>query len=190
MIVHYGHSCLSQSCLVGRPWINNPVPVNQTSIKTLYIFVEIAIDTEHLSLSMRRNFPSSRAAFRRSVLLAGVAETGSKVSISIEPPDSGKSPPRAPEQTENEPTRLALVSTIQFVAAVQALREDLEQPLPPLEVEDVETDDGGMLSKIRKSDAGVWRGRYQVTVPQVKPLSPGEVLGCTAPKLPEVDALM
>ncbi len=31
---------------------------------------------------------------------------------------------------------------------------------------------------------------YAVTVPQCKPLSPGEVLGCTAPGLKDVDALM
>ena len=31
---------------------------------------------------------------------------------------------------------------------------------------------------------------YNVSVPQCKPLSPGEILGCTAPKLLNVDALM
>lgn len=31
---------------------------------------------------------------------------------------------------------------------------------------------------------------YTVTIPQIKPLSPGEVLGCTAPKLGEADAIM
>lgn len=32
---------------------------------------------------------------------------------------------------------------------------------------------------------------YNILVPQVKPLSPGEILGCTSPKLGEdVDAVM
>jgi 2-(3-amino-3-carboxypropyl)histidine synthase len=31
---------------------------------------------------------------------------------------------------------------------------------------------------------------YILQVPQAKPLSPGEVLGCTSPKLPDMDAIM
>lgn len=31
---------------------------------------------------------------------------------------------------------------------------------------------------------------YQVTIPQTKPLSPGEILGCTAPSVPDVDMLV
>lgn len=33
-IIHYGHSCL--------------VPINETTVKTMYVFVEINIDTTHL----------------------------------------------------------------------------------------------------------------------------------------------
>jgi 2-(3-amino-3-carboxypropyl)histidine synthase len=87
------------------------------------------------------------------------------------------------------PTRLALVSTIQFVAAVQALKVDLESAMPPLEELDA-VDEEGALAKVDKRDRGVWRGRYDIIVPQANPLSPGEVLGCTAPKLQDVDALM
>lgn len=50
-------------------------------------------------------------------------------------------------------TNLALVSTIQFVTTLHAVAKNL------------------------RSD------EYIVTVPQCKPLSPGEILGCTAPKL-------
>ncbi|WOK95830.1 hypothetical protein Cni_G04537 [Canna indica] len=52
-------------------------------------------------------------------------------------------------------SKLALAGTIQFVAAVHA-------------------------AKSRLSAEG-----YDVTVPQAKPLSPGEVLGCTAPTIPK-----
>lgn len=48
---------------------------------------------------------------------------------------------------------LALVSTIQFVAALQGSSKEL-------------------------ADLG-----YEVSIPQAKPLSPGEILGCTSPKL-------
>jgi len=36
----------------------------------------------------------------------------------------------------------------------------------------------------------LWCGRYEVTIPRSKPLSPGEILGCTAPRLNDVDALI
>jgi 2-(3-amino-3-carboxypropyl)histidine synthase len=76
------------------------------------------------------------------------------------------------------PTRLALVGTIQFVAAVQALRDDLEKAMAPLDDVDEAGDDA--LAKIRRGEIGVWRGKYDISVPQVRP-SPGEILGCTAP---------
>jgi 2-(3-amino-3-carboxypropyl)histidine synthase len=165
------------------------VPVSQTSIKTLYVFVEIAIDTPHLALSVRRNFPSSREAFRRSVLGADSVEAGGRVTIDLDAGDQ-KRRDRIDLPNGEDTTRLALVSTIQFVAAVQSLRTDLQDALPGI---DLPEDDGrkeDMLAKMRKGDIGVWRGKYEITVPQSRPLSPGEVLGCTAPKLPDVDALM
>ena len=100
-LVHYGHSCL--------------IPVDQTPIKTLYVFVDIQIDPHHLLATIRRNFSAG--------------------------------------------DHLALVATIQFVATIHSIREDLERG----------TGDGG----------------FKVTIPQSKPLSPGEILGCTAPRLPD-----
>lgn len=157
--------------------------------------MEIAIDTPHLALSVRRNFPSARAAFQRAVVGAEPAETGGKVQITLEP-GSTETPSTRGEDTaetltmDELPTRLALVSTIQFVAAIQALRTDLETSLPPVDQIEVDEKEQGMLAKMRKRDIGVWRGKYEVTIPQARPLSPGEVLGCTAPKLKDVDALM
>lgn len=51
--------------------------------------------------------------------------------------------------------KLALVSTIQFVATLHSVANDLRE-------------------------AG-----YNVSIPQTKPLSPGEILGCTAPRIAE-----
>jgi 2-(3-amino-3-carboxypropyl)histidine synthase len=96
-LVHYGHSCL--------------IPVDQTPIKTLYVFVDIQIDPQHLIATIRRNF---------------------------HPGD-----------------HFALVGTIQFVATIHSIKAELESG-----------PDG-----------------FKVTIPQSKPLSPGEILGCTSPKL-------
>ena len=95
-LVHYGHSCL--------------VPVSMTTCKTLYVFVDILFDEEHLVQSIRKNFP-------------------------------------------NRTDKIALAGTIQFASAIGKVRETLR---PFYECFDV--------------------GR-------TKPLSPGEVLGCTAPNL-------
>lgn len=54
---------------------------------------------------------------------------------------------------------IALVSTIQFVAALQSIQHILQ-------------------------------GEFKVVIPQSKPLSPGEILGCTSPRLPAVDAVI
>ncbi|KAL7753437.1 Diphthamide biosynthesis protein 1 [Sorochytrium milnesiophthora] len=100
-LIHYGHSCL--------------VPVDVTKIKTLYVFVDIQIDIQHLVDTVRHNF-----------------ETGK---------------------------RIAIVGTIQFVGSIQIARRHLEPD-------------------------------YTFIVPQSKPLSPGEILGCTSPRLKDVDLIL
>ncbi|KAF8252385.1 Diphthamide synthesis, partial [Wilcoxina mikolae CBS 423.85] len=104
LLVHYAHSCL--------------IPVDVTAIKTLYVFVTIGIDSEHLLATMQRNFVSGKT--------------------------------------------LALVGTIQFNAAIQRLK-------PRMEAEG-----------------------YGVVIPQIMPLSKGEILGCTSPVIDTsvVDALV
>eukprot|EP00842_Homolaphlyctis_polyrhiza_P001520 jgi/Hompol1/2369/HPOL_005970-RA len=100
-LIHYGHSCL--------------VPVDITLIKTMYVFVDISIDTTHFIETVRRNI-----------------ERGKKI---------------------------ALVATIQFVVSLQSIAKQLA------------------------SD-------YELFVPQARPLSPGELLGCTAPKLVGQDMII
>jgi len=213
MLVHYGHSCLGVTIYFRAKEQKTHyyiliVPMDQTSIKTLYVFVEIGIDSNHLAQTVRMNFPDDRETFHRNLLESEEARAqipiGSKIGVSrnlrIEHnPDPG------PDNHEDEfqpltsqtPTRLALVSTIQFVAALQRLKEDLS-------AESTETDhfvglsglltDGepsiGGLASPRQQKAGLWTGKYDATIPRSKPLSPGEILGCTAPRLNEVDALM
>ena len=102
LLVHYAHSCL--------------IPVSTTKIPTLYVFVDITIDTKHLIATLSRNI--------------------------------------SPGKT------IAMVSTIQFSNTLHAVK-------PALEAEGL-----------------------KVIIPQVAPLSKGEILGCTAPKLGGTDHLV
>ncbi|KAK7544603.1 diphthamide biosynthesis protein 1 [Phyllosticta citribraziliensis] len=95
LLVHYAHSCL--------------IPVAVTKIATLYVFVSIGIDTQHLVDTIQRNF--------------------------------------APGKT------IAMVGTIQFNATIHGIAPQLR------------------------------REGYEVVVPQIMPLSKGEILGCTSPRL-------
>lgn len=175
-----------------------PVPVSQTTLKTLYVFVEIAINPLHVALSIRKNFPSEREAFQRSVIdrqepaVAPGSQAKSRVEVGLEED--------APSQSKTK-TKLALVSTIQFISAVQHLRDNLEEPLPsldqpsssqdPNDAAGTQNDHSASLLRMKADEVGVWRGAYEIVVPQARPLSPGEVLGCTAPKLDkDVDALI
>ena len=95
LLVHYAHSCL--------------IPVSTTRIATLYIFVDISIDTSHLVSTLARNIPPGKT--------------------------------------------VAMVSTVQFNSTLHTIRPALE------------------------------REGLKLVVPQAMPLSKGEVLGCTAPKI-------
>lgn len=103
LMVHYGHSCL--------------IPVDQTSsIKMLYIFVDIKLDSLHFIQTLKANFAQD--------------------------------------------SKISLVSTIQFVATLQAVSAQL-------------CSEG-----------------YDIQVPQSKPLSPGEILGCTSPNMSGCDSVV
>lgn len=84
------------------------------------------------------------------------------------------------------------MGTVQFLNAVHGLKADLEDPektRSPSSTRKAITADAhvnGTTVEDPQTDV-----RWRVTIPQVKPLSPGEILGCTAPKLPkDVDGLL
>ncbi|GAA5847779.1 hypothetical protein JCM3766R1_003199, partial [Sporobolomyces carnicolor] len=193
MMIHYGHSCL--------------VPVDTTTIKTLYVFVEISVDRPHLAASVRLNFPTCIPPRNSSTLSnAALAKgKGPELEIAIEPSRSPDEPSSAStddaETTstttrERKTTKLAVVGTIQFVAAVQGLKADLEAEEalhsdqlaiegPPGADHAASGTSAGSSATLREAE------KFEIIVPQVKPLSPGEILGCTAPKLAgDVDALL
>ena len=167
--------------------------MTETTIKTLYVFVEISIDSRHLHQSIRMNFPDDRQEFYDSLLRPEDSEklipAGTQLPksrhLTVESSDTGD------PVSVKDPIRLALVSTIQFVAALQQLKEDLS-------VEYVEEHGFWPVHRLENDDVGEQpntgptfsRGKYEATIPRSKPLSPGEILGCTAPRLSDVDALM
>lgn len=195
MLVHYGHSCL--------------IPVDQTSIRTLYVFVEIGIDREHLRDTIKANFPQCLEETKRMM--------GDDDDLNRQPTHSKQLVSKLNHLVigqDHQPTptiiNLAVVGTVQFVSAVQALKLDLElessqsevRPStrlmiqstcpqstdPPLDPHNPRHDHHS-LSSIPQSSPNSCR--FRVTVPQIKPLSPGEILGCTAPKLSsEIDAIL
>ncbi|EJD01432.1 diphthamide synthesis protein [Fomitiporia mediterranea MF3/22] len=179
MLVHYGHSCL--------------VPIDTTTIKTLYIFVEISIDSRHLAETVRLNFPDDRTIFEerllssestRSRLPAGTT-LGNGRHLRITGSDQEYTPIGGsdPQANSRLPTRLALVSTIQFAAALQRLKEDIS-----VDVGSNRTGESAVQDVASASE--FWTRSYETMIPRSKPLSPGELLGCTAPALQDVDALL
>ena len=168
--------------------------------------MEIAIDSEHLIQTVRLNFPTDRRQFHEALLdseetdklIPAGRPIGPGQHLRIESP-SDAAVSSAPVQNitndtpplqSQERTRLALVSTIQFVAALSRLKDDLTTEL---------TGDGESESKTQTEKVGdlavtrpkLHAGKYEAIIPRSKPLSPGEILGCTSPHLSdEVDAIL
>ncbi|KIP07015.1 hypothetical protein PHLGIDRAFT_106185 [Phlebiopsis gigantea 11061_1 CR5-6] len=193
MLIHYGHSCL--------------VPMTETTIKTLYVFVEIAIDSNHLAQTIRLNFPTDKRRFHEALLDSEEENSQIPAGRSIGPgqhlriegaeslqTDEGSAPSGSSQgstSTTPEPTRLALVSTIQFVAALARLKDDLITELPDSRSDRLLEGAQGPRGELEVDRPRLQPGKYEATIPRSKPLSPGEILGCTAPHLNEdVDALI
>lgn len=191
MLVHYGHSCL--------------IPVDQTKIKTLYVFVEISIDPSHLASTVRANFPDKKGEFKERILSGSIKgkdrieisddSAAARLAIGVEGHKEGG------QATDNGPTHLALVGTVQFINAIQGLRDNLEEREELCNAQGSANHDrllltSGEAASTTSPNTGyasphVSMGTYTITVPQVKPLSPGEVLGCTSPRLSsDVDAVI
>jgi 2-(3-amino-3-carboxypropyl)histidine synthase len=150
--------------------------------------------------TVRLNFPDDRLRFNDSIIEADEQEqasigelVGSSRHIRLEQAkdrEEGRNESEEPTKTSTEPderlpTRLALVSTIQFVAALQRLKEDLSMDYP---FEAPFKQPQGLLTDSSSTGTAsvttkLWTGTYEAFIPRSKPLSPGEILGCTAPSL-------
>lgn len=127
-MIHYGHSCL--------------VPVTKTTVKTLYVFVEIVIDVDHVE-----------ALISKYLILKEISEDEAE-GLGLDTVERIKGM-----------KKIAVVSTVQFISTVHVVK----QRLADLCIE------------------------HNVTllIPQSRPLSSGEVLGCTAPQLAaDVDGVL
>ncbi len=193
--------------------ISFAVPTTETTIKTLYVFVEIAIDSSHLAQTVRLNFPTDREQFYQALLesedlnskVPAGRPVGPSQHLRIEGPSYNVGDSLMEEASldlsthsespaTREPTRLALVSTIQFVAALSRLKDDLTTPLSDPRISglaDEGPNKGESSIEHELSRPRLFIGKYEATIPRSKPLSPGEILGCTAPRLSDdIDALM
>jgi 2-(3-amino-3-carboxypropyl)histidine synthase len=63
-LVHYGHSCL--------------VPVDVTTIETLYVFVDIGIDTKHFIATVKKNFEKGKR-----LVLVGTIQFAAALQVSL-----------------------------------------------------------------------------------------------------------
>eukprot|EP00580_Thalassiosira_gravida_P019920 CAMPEP_0201659230 /NCGR_PEP_ID=MMETSP0494-20130426/2056_1 /ASSEMBLY_ACC=CAM_ASM_000839 /TAXON_ID=420259 /ORGANISM="Thalassiosira gravida, Strain GMp14c1" /LENGTH=611 /DNA_ID=CAMNT_0048136641 /DNA_START=44 /DNA_END=1879 /DNA_ORIENTATION=- len=128
------------------------VPLSCTVIPCLYVFVEIRVDVQHLVDCVKLTFSEEEKERQK------VGNTG-----------EGKNDPDGSDGTsDSAPTRIieALVmGTVQFRSAVveSALRLNNSASAPEV------------------TSPSLDQVQFQAIVPQAKPLSPGEVLGCTAP---------
>lgn len=150
------------------------MPIDSTSIRTLYVFVEISVDRTHLAQTVMHNFPHCCDTYDQQSLPAA-----SQPSVSV-----GTEFAQSQSEESKPPFKLACVGTVQFLSAVQGLSGDLQS---------LHAAQSTQLALPSTSTSSSSRGRrpIDVYVPQVKPLSPGEVLGCTAPRLPsDIEAIL
>lgn len=126
LLVHYGHSCL--------------VPVDHTTIPCLYVFVDIAIDVDHLVDTIRLNFPAGTAQQQQQqealTPLAPQAEQQQQQTQL-----SGRQQQQAP--------RLVLAGTIQFSSAIQLAKQRLAADYPHLTIPKVRCQWPGAHASIR-----------------------------------------
>ncbi|WIA41194.1 hypothetical protein OEZ86_004809 [Tetradesmus obliquus] len=169
LLVHYGHSCL--------------VPVDVTCIPCLYVFVDIQVDVDHLVDTIQLNFPPLPAGAAagaqqqqqqqqepaaeqqqlQSLRLSTAADDSSQqqepqqqqqqASSQQQQQQASSQQQQHQQQQQTRPQQLVLAGTIQFSSALQVTKQRLASEYPNL------------------------------SIPKVRPLSPGEVLGCTAPVL-------
>ncbi len=175
--------------------------------------MEIAIDATHLVQSIRLNFPNDRQRFQESLLNS--EEQNAKIPagqplvsgghLRIEGPTPGEGSPAESAKSPigsnhsnppHERTRLAMVSTIQFVSALSHLKDELSNDCPDIDIPKLPAGliEGPVVEPSEPTQSvgkpRLWTGKYDVSIPRSKPLSPGEILGCTAPQLNDVDALL
>ena len=140
------------------------VPVNRTALPCLYVFVEISVDVGHLVDCVRMTFEGEEEERER-----GRGTTGASTKMGGGGAGGGEKERRGPPFV----VEACVMGTVQFRSAVVEAARALDDD----DREEGDDDDDRMRRRRRASS----RVRFRTIVPQAKPLSPGEVLGCTSP---------
>ena len=135
------------------------VPLTCTVIPCLYVFVEIRVDVQHLVDCVKLTFREEEETRQNRRVLP--QEYGSKEV-------SGKEECQSLRQSSRIIETLVM-GTVQFRSAVIESAQRLNEESPY------------SSSSYSSSSSSGCDIQFQAIVPQAKPLSPGEVLGCTAP---------
>lgn len=133
LLIHYGHSCL--------------LPIQSVLMKTLYVFVEISFQYDHLINVIVKNFINNEESTDNIVKINDNSEEGNQESKNVSYINEEL------KITKKSKKIVAVMGTVQFLQAVSYVKEKLSPYFERLDV------------------------------PQVKPLSPGETLGCTSSQL-------
>jgi 2-(3-amino-3-carboxypropyl)histidine synthase len=145
------------------------VPIDVTEITVMYVFVDIAFDIKHFIDTVRFNVDEC------------LDDAPTEVAEQLE--QASDATEVAAEQLEQ--TNDALV--------VHSKREHTEQQLEqstPKAKGKICLVGTIQFGRSIAAAANALREHYDVDVPQAKPLSSGEVLGCTSPRLPQSNALI
>ncbi|KAL3803105.1 hypothetical protein ACHAW5_001969 [Stephanodiscus triporus] len=139
------------------------VPLNRTSLPCLYVFVEICVDVGHLVDCVRLTFEGEEAERRGGGRgRRGDADLDYGTTLGeVDPPSLV--------------VEACVMGTVQFRSAVMEAARLLDDRDDD---DDDDVDDSPAGDGRRRRCAVV---RFRSIVPQAKPLSPGEVLGCTSP---------
>ncbi|KAL3815956.1 hypothetical protein ACHAXA_003577 [Cyclostephanos tholiformis] len=142
------------------------VPLNRTVLPCLYVFVEISVDARHLVECVRMTFEGEEGERRRGRGRSVHGSEGEGV-----------------DDVCTLVVEACVMGTVQFRSAVVEAARMLDDY-------DDDDDDRAASTTIDDDDRRRRGGavRFRTIVPQAKPLSPGEVLGCTSPSgLAELD---
>jgi 2-(3-amino-3-carboxypropyl)histidine synthase len=153
LLIHYGHSCL--------------VPIQHTIVPVQYVFVEIQFYIPHLVQSLAATlFPTGQPHHPPEELQTSLTTNSPRLDDAFV--NNMKNLLLGSQQEER--LHLYLLGTIQFRHALVEVREQLMLLYEQLQSET--TNDQAQIPKC-----------FTISIPQCKPLSPGEVLGCTSPVL-------
>lgn len=158
LLIHYGHSCL--------------VPVTEMSCKVLYVFVDIQIDVEHLYNIIKKQFIEETEISVIGTIQFNSSMNRLKMLCVKESNERCKNEITSYEKNENEVDRLTCEISQNKSKNLNISNKKNENDF----------NNNFTISKLNNNTEKS-QNCTKVLIPQIKPLSKGEVLGCTSPKI-------